>query len=148
MSQHLRKFKRLGPKTEELDRLDDGRGLEETLKANEAAYHRSCYLKYNDDKVKRAAKGKSQELAQSLSPVKTRGVRRSVCKDADKEDEEICLFCDKAGGVMHQARTDSKGIDRTAEGYVKAIKDISQIGYGGYAFSGCCVPQRLLVSIA
>ena len=72
------KFNRLGTKTEERDRLDDGRGLEETLKANEAAYHRSCYLKYNYDKVKRAAKRKSQELAQSLSPVKTRAVRGGV----------------------------------------------------------------------
>ena len=77
------------------------------MKANEAAYHRSCCLKYNDDKVKRAAKRKSQELPQSLSPVKTRAVRGGVCKDADKEDEEICFFCDKAGGVMHQVRTDS-----------------------------------------
>ena len=123
LSQNLRKFNRLGTKTEELDRLDDGHGLEETLKANEAAYHRSCYLKYNDDKVKRAAKRKSQELAQSLSPVKTRAVRGGVCKDADKEDEEICFFCDKAGGVMHQACTDSKGIDRTVEDYAKAIND-------------------------
>ena len=61
----------LEPKLRNIKRLDDGRGLEETLKANEAAYHRSCYLKYNDDKVKRASKRKSQELAQSLSPVKT-----------------------------------------------------------------------------
>ena len=56
LSQNLRKFNRLGTKTEELDRLDDGRGLEETLKANEEAYHRSCYLKYNDDKVKELQK--------------------------------------------------------------------------------------------
>ena len=83
LSQNLRKFSRLGAKTEELDRLDDGRGLEETLKANDAASHRSCYLKYNDDKVKRAAKRKSQELAQSQSPVKTRAVGGGVCKDAD-----------------------------------------------------------------
>ena len=95
LSQNLRKFNRLGIKTEELDRLDDGRGLEETLKANEAAYHRSCYLKYNDDKVKRAAKRKSQELAQSLSPVKTRAVRGVVCKDADKKDEENSSFVTK-----------------------------------------------------
>ena len=79
--------------------------------------------KYNDDKVKRAAKRKSQELAQSLSPVKTRAVRGGVCKDADKEDEEICFFCDKAGSVMHQALTDSKGIDRTVEDYAKAVND-------------------------
>ena len=100
----------LEPKLRSIKRLDDGRGLEETLKANEAAYHRSCYMKYNDDKVKRAAKRKSQELAQSLSPVKIRAFRGGVCKDADKEDEEICFFCDKARGVMHQARSDSKGI--------------------------------------
>ena len=123
LSQNLRKFNRLGTKTEELDRLDDGHGLEETLKANEAVYHRSCYLKYNDNKVKRAVKRKSQELAQSLSPVKTQAARGGVCKDADKEDEEICFFCDKAGGVMHQARTDSEGIDQTVEDYAKAIND-------------------------
>ena len=55
--------------------------------------------------------------------MKTRAVRGGVCKDADKEDEEICFFCDKAGGVIHQARTDSKGIDRTVEDYAKAIND-------------------------
>ena len=55
--------------------------------------------------------------------MKTRADRGGACKDADKEDEEICFFCDRAGGVMHRARTDSKGIDRTVEDYAKAIND-------------------------
>ena len=93
------------------------------IEANETAYHRSCHLKHNGDEVKRAAKRKSQELAQSLSPVKTRAVRGGVCKDADKENEEICFFCDKTGDVMHQARTDSKGIDKKVEDYAKAVND-------------------------
>ena len=51
LSQNLHKFKKFGTRIEEIDTLDNGCSLEETLKAIKATYHKSCQLKYSDDKV-------------------------------------------------------------------------------------------------
>ena len=59
-------FERIGclPSSINLSRLDDGSGIEETLKRYEAKWHDSCRLLYNSTKLKRAEKRKkSQEEA-------------------------------------------------------------------------------------
>ena len=40
----------------QLERLDEGQGIEMTMVANNAQYHQSCRLKYNNTKLKRAEK--------------------------------------------------------------------------------------------
>ena len=40
-------------------RLDDGEGVEETLRRNQAKYHQSCWLLFNNTKLQRAQKRKA-----------------------------------------------------------------------------------------
>ena len=42
------------PSNIKLETLNDGTGLEETLKSNSAKWHQTCRLKYNNSKLKRA----------------------------------------------------------------------------------------------
>ena len=44
----------------DLAKLDDGGGIEDTLRKNQAQYHRSCRLMFNNDKLGRARKRKSK----------------------------------------------------------------------------------------
>ena len=81
-----------------LARLDDGEGIGETLVQHKALYHKSCYLKFANDKLKRAQKRASDSPVQ-LSPKKTRNSIDS------STSETKCFFCDQSGGQMHKART-------------------------------------------
>ena len=88
------------PKCINLARLDEGRGIAETLLCHKAVYHKSCYLKFANDKLKRAQKGTSAVSVQ-LSPMKA---RRSLNTSMQ---EPKCFFCNESGGEMHKASTDS-----------------------------------------
>ena len=81
-----------------LARLDEGKGIAETLELHKAVYHKSCYLKFANDKLKRAQKRASDMSIQS-SPKKT---RRSL--DTSMQEPK-CFFCDQVGGQMHKAST-------------------------------------------
>ena len=63
------------PMSINLARLDEGRGIAETLLSHKAVYHMACYnyLKFANDKLKRAQK-RTSSISQSvqLNPMKTR----------------------------------------------------------------------------
>ena len=52
----LIKFNQLGQLPFHLERLDEGNGIEMTMINNNARYHQSCRLKYNNTKLQRAEK--------------------------------------------------------------------------------------------
>ena len=56
--------------------MDNGTVIKETFVANQAVWHKSCYLRCNNTKLKRAKvrKRKLDEDAEPLSPVKTRSM--------------------------------------------------------------------------
>ena len=65
-----------------LDRLDEGQGIAETLLLHKAVYHKGCYLKFANNKLKRAQK----RAAVQSSPKKTR-------KSFDASTQELnCFF--------------------------------------------------------
>ena len=101
---NLPEFKKLEsvPMNINLTRLDNSRGIAETLLFHKAVYHKSCYLKFANDKLKRAQKRASTVSAQP-SPKKTR-------RNLDTSVQEPkCFFCNELGGEMHKAST--KNID-------------------------------------
>ena len=53
-------FSKIGclPRSLNLSRLDDGEGIEATLKQNKAKWHDSCRLRYNKTQLRRAEKRK------------------------------------------------------------------------------------------
>ena len=56
LADNLIKFNQLGELPFSLERLDEGNGIEMTMINNEAQYHQSCRVKYNNTKLRRAEK--------------------------------------------------------------------------------------------
>ena len=88
-------FERIGclPLSVNVSRLNDGSGLEETLKRNEAKWNDSCRLLYNSAKLKRTEKRKkSQEEANDDD---TGSLQKSTRKSKKRASIETYFFCDK-----------------------------------------------------
>ncbi|KAJ8386023.1 hypothetical protein AAFF_G00178440 [Aldrovandia affinis] len=67
-------------------RLDDGGGIEETLRRNKAQYHQSCRLMFNNTKLERARKRR----AESAQPVECQTKLRRTSLEG-----QMCFICDK-----------------------------------------------------
>ena len=91
-----------------LDRLDDGTGIEETLLRHKAQYHKTCYVNCNREKVERIQKklAKSdQDQAEKESPLKAK-LRGAFRASDESQSTGRCFFCDKAlGDKFHTAAT-------------------------------------------
>ena len=76
-----------------LEQLNDGSGLDNTLLKNKALWHKSCKDKVNSTKLKRAQKRREQEEdATSHCSVKNR--RTSFAGEGRlNENETKCFFC-------------------------------------------------------
>lgn len=67
-------------------RLDDGGGIEETLRRNKAQYHHSCRLMFNNTKLERARKRR----AECAQPVECQTKLRRTSLEG-----QTCFICDK-----------------------------------------------------
>jgi len=87
------KFNALGslPRTLQLDRIDEGQGINVAMVANEAKWHQTCKLRYNNTMLQRVEKRKN--------PVEINGNDDASCKrrrlrnEATHPIEETCYFC-------------------------------------------------------
>ena len=115
---NLLEFKKIEsmPMCIDLARLDEGRGFQETLRSHKAVYHKSFYLKFANDKLKRAQK-RTSAMSVQLSPMKT---RRSLDTSIQ---EPKCFFCNESGGEMHKASTEN--IDSHVREYATKLCDTS-----------------------
>ena len=91
LADNLIKFHELGELPFRSERLDEGNGIEVTMMNNNARYHQSCRLRYNNTKLHRAEKkAQSEEYNTSMGCMHT----RSKCTDTSST-KEICFFCGK-----------------------------------------------------
>ena len=69
LADNLVKLNELGelPRTLQLDRIDEGQGIEAALVANEAKWHHTCMLRYNNTMLRRAEKRSHQSGENSRS---------------------------------------------------------------------------------
>jgi hypothetical protein len=85
-----------------LKRLDNSSGIADTLKTNQAKWHKNCYSTLNAAKVVRLPKlAKAKEEISGPSPVKT---RLSLGGPA-AFPQHSCLFCCKCNGDLHRIET-------------------------------------------
>ena len=72
----------------DIARLDNGTGIEETLRQNEAKYHQSCRLLFNNSKLERARKrsANQKDTGECSKPIKSR--RSSF-------GNNICFLCEQ-----------------------------------------------------
>ena len=83
-------------------RLDDGDGLEKTLAAHTAKWHKACYVMCNPTKVKRAIRLRDKAIQETPdSPVKKhlRSASTSACAmSVDQKHLPTYFFCDDTTG--------------------------------------------------
>lgn len=131
LAEKLLQFQDLGevPISVPLSNLDDGSGIESTLRRNKACWHKSCFNSCSEMKFQRAKKRKlkcetgdeaetmdsvscEQEASMDVSHVspikKTRLITAELLGVSDNEHEiqcKVCFFCNKSEGKMHRAST-------------------------------------------
>ena len=114
LAENLLLFNGLGmvPFAINLEQLNGGSGVENTLLKNKASWHKSCKDKVNSTKLKRAQKRREQEEdATSHSPVKTR--RTSLAGEGRfNENESKCFFCNDVASPSGLHKTSTFEIDR------------------------------------
>ncbi|XP_046864330.1 uncharacterized protein LOC124458339 [Xenia sp. Carnegie-2017] len=99
IAENLKEFEKLDslPINIPLSSLDDGRGIENTLRNHRASWHKSCYNKCNTLKLQRAQKRKSEEefstedpaILGATSPAKT---RRKTFELSSKSSNALSCF--------------------------------------------------------
>ena len=105
----LAKFSEIGevPIQVSLSSLDEGKGVEETLKSHRASWHKSCFNRCSNEKLIRAQKRKHEECSDSdevnqstplYSPVKTRA-SLGTSKSRLINDKTTCFFCGETGKI-------------------------------------------------
>lgn len=86
----------------DLSRLDEGNGIEAAFKERSAKWHKSCYMKFNITKLKRAEKRKpapGDSEPNLVVPAKRVRVSRS------KESKGTCFFCEGTSEPLRAAAT-------------------------------------------
>ena len=105
LADNLIKFSQLGELLFSLERLDEGNGIEMTMINNEAQYHQSCRLKYNNTKLRRAEKRvESKKYSTNVGCTHT----RSKCNESSSSSiKAVCFFCGKLPGNsgIHEVAT-------------------------------------------
>ena len=111
LADDLQQFREIGelPIQGSLSSLDEGNGIEVTLKRHEAKWHKSCFKKCSTLKLQRAQKRKledsSVEGSEAPSLVKTRTSLGISSKEVPKESQQRCFFCDETGDNLRRAAT-------------------------------------------
>ena len=125
LAEHLIKFHELGQMPVELDinRLDEGNGIEATLIAHRAKWHKSCRLKLNQTKLNRLQNKQEAKKPSTSSAVQTRGKQSTrIITDC------VCFFCDEPAGLfgdLHEVST--KEVDWKVRKCALALEDTELI---------------------
>ena len=93
LTENLIKFSELGELSFNLERLNDGHGIEVAMVAHGAQYHQICRLQYNNAKLQRAqmrALKKEDQTDEEGSACKR---TRAHSDSLSKEISATCFFC-------------------------------------------------------
>ena len=103
LSNHLNQFKDLGHMPVDVKRLDEGDGIEATLMRHQAGWHKTCYLKYNQTKLKRLHK-RSVAVKEKTD---IRGVYTRLSQGGIDLTESKCFLCEEPAGSagLHNVST-------------------------------------------
>ena len=108
---NLSRFSELGqlPGTLQLERLNEGCGIEAAMVANNALYHQVCKLKYNNTKLQRAEKRTfvTEGEINDTPGVCKRTRFHSRSSSIEKIQEAQCFFCRQPAGTdgVHKVAT-------------------------------------------
>ena len=112
LSENLLQFDAIGalPSTFRLPDLNDGSGLEETLKKKNGKYHKNCRCTYDGQKLKRPRN--------RLHPSTVDDNNNSVCGRSRRSNlgcfvdiKNVCLFCNASEGATKEKLTQARTIE-------------------------------------
>jgi len=90
----------------DLEQLNEGDGLEATMKRYHASRHKTCHLKFNQTQFNWLAKRKEKEVSSEARKVETTpeeegnfGMRTHFSGERPDYKVEFGLFCDELGGT-------------------------------------------------
>ena len=118
----------------DVSRLDDGSGIENTLRKNNAKYHKHCYDKFQVVQVERAITKRKNDGLQNMSPIKSKlrssftapKASTSMCIDTDDDEEnieEICFFCDNTDYRKNMYKTRALNSDTHVRRWATELRD-------------------------
>jgi len=108
LAEQLVEFNELGELPLQLERLDEGDGIEAAMVANNAQYHQSCKLKYNNTKLQRAQKRALASDTDSADHDLYTECKRRRSRNSEVSSQEVrCFFCGQSSGTigLHEAAT-------------------------------------------
>ena len=111
LAANLVKFNELGklPRTLQLERIDEGQGIEAAMVANEAKWHHTCMLRYNNTMLRRAEKRThpNHEDTRSDDDVSHKRSRLQPSSTEANVSKASCFFCGQSAGSdgLHEAST-------------------------------------------
>ena len=91
LTDRVRKFIQLDPSVSDLSRIDEGKGIIQTLTTNNPFYHKGCYDNFNNSNYERLVK-KVQEQWPEDSFYSAPTIPRKRKKTEIRK--VVCLFCD------------------------------------------------------
>ena len=104
-----------------LERLDEGNGIEETFLSQRARWHKSCNVKFNSTKLRRAEK---RYFPEEQSPIIGKKFTRSSSGNETPSNIDKCFFCDECeswNNPLHNAST--FGMDTRVRKCATALHD-------------------------
>ena len=125
LAENLVKFNELEklPKTLQLDRIDEGQGIEAAMVANEAKWHHTCMLRYNTTMLRRAKRThpSPENTRRDDVPHKHSRLRSSITDASGSKTS--CFFCGQSAGSddLHEASTFQ--IDRRVRESATLVED-------------------------
>ena len=126
LAKNLLRFHELGalPQSLQLERLDDGQGIEKTLITHNAKWHKFCRMQFNNILLKRAEK---RHGGASMNPgVPQKRTRSHTSTSGASED--VCFFCGQGddNDELHDASTFE--LDRRVRRCATLIEDTELLG--------------------
>jgi len=88
----------------QLERLDDGTGIKNTLMKNNAVWHELCWLQFNETKLSRAKSKNLCVTEEAGTSLKYMQLSTSSSSLSHEDASSVCIFCEK-GGSLHNAST-------------------------------------------
>ena len=118
LAENLIKFNELGelPGSLQLERLDDGHGIEAAMVAHGAQYHHTCKLQYNNTKLHRAQKRTLKKEGQSDEEESLCKRTRAHSRSSTEKVPETCFFCGQPAGTQGLRKAATFEMDKRVRG--------------------------------
>ncbi|CAC5367122.1 unnamed protein product [Mytilus coruscus] len=93
------------PSTLNMEQLNEGHGIAQTLQNHKAKWHKSCGNKFSNLKISRQEKRKHMSEAEDSSNEQTSKITRHSCGESTRATTEGCFFCGDVSDDLHDAST-------------------------------------------